>query len=153
MKAALMMVGLVATISLGGCDNEGPMPTPTPSSVPPRDMAAAPTPPPTAPVDMATVPTPPPPPPTTFPKTAAVTVGPGTSLTFAPQTVDIAAGGTVTWTWGGNLTHSVTSDRGVFDSGVKMTGTFSFTFPTAGTFGYFCVVHGRNVMFGSVVVH
>ncbi len=151
MKTTLMMVGLAAAVSLLGCDNEpspAPPPTPTtPSSVPPSDMAmAAPAP----GADMAVAPTPPTP---TFPTTAAVTVGPGTSLTFAPSKVDIAAGGTVTWTWGGTLNHSVTSDTGLFDSGVRTTGTFSFKFATAGTYNYFCVVHGRNVMFGSVVVH
>jgi plastocyanin len=150
------MAGVSAAIFVSGCDNEGPenqIPTPvTPASVPGRDMASS------APAhhgDMATTvpPAPTPPTPPSFPKSASVTVGPGGSLTFAPQNVDIAAGGTVTWTWNGGLSHSVTSDTGVFDSGVKMTGTFSFTFATAGTYGYFCVVHGRNVMFGSVVVH
>jgi plastocyanin len=84
--------------------------------------------------------------------TAAVSVGPNNTLTYAPMSVDIAAGGTVTWTWAGSIAHSVTSDSGVFDSGVKTTGTFSFTFSTAGTFPYHCTVHGF-VMAGTVVVH
>ena len=87
-----------------------------------------------------------------FPMTASVTVGPGGMLAYAPASVDIAAGGTVNWTWNGDLTHSVTSNSGVFDSGVKLSGSFSFTFPTAGTFPYHCLVHGF-VMSGTVVVH
>jgi hypothetical protein len=58
-----------------------------------------------------------------------------------------------TWTLGGILPHSVTSDTGLFDSGVHTSGTFAFTFTSPGTYVYFCTVHGRNVMFGSVVVH
>lgn len=143
MKTVFYVIGIAAAVAMGACDESTPTPTPTPAptptptTVPPPDMAMAPTP----------TPTP------TFPTTAAVTVGPGSSLTFAPQNVDIAAGGTVTWTWGGTLPHSVTSDTGLFDSGVMMTGTFSFTFATAGIYNYFCTVHGRNVMFGSVIVH
>jgi plastocyanin len=145
MKTALYVIGIAAALTLAACGDDNPTPTPAPAPTPtPSTMPMA---------DMATAPAPTPTPTPTFPTTAAVTVGPGSSLTFAPQNVDVAAGGTVTWTWGGTLPHSVTSDSGLFDSGVKQTGTFSFTFPTAGTFTYFCTVHGRNVMFGSVVVH
>jgi len=141
MKTALRLAGLAAAFVMAACDDSTPAPTPTPT---PTSVPAA---------DMATMPNPNPNPNPTSPMTAAVTVGPGTALAFAPQNVDIAAGGTVTWTWGGTLAHSVTSDTGLFDSGVKMTGTFSFRFVTAGTYNYFCTVHGRNIMFGSVIVH
>jgi plastocyanin len=87
-----------------------------------------------------------------FPTSAAVTVGPNGTLTYAPSSVDIAAGGTVTWTWAGGIAHSVTSDTGVFNSGIMTGGTFSFTFPTAGTFHYHCLVHGF-IMAGTIVVH
>jgi plastocyanin len=87
-----------------------------------------------------------------FPMTASVTVGPNGTLTYAPASVDIAAGGSVSWTWAGGLSHSVTSDTGAFGSSIQASGSFSHTFTTAGTFPYHCMVHGF-VMAGTVVVH
>jgi plastocyanin len=145
----ISLVTACALLALAGCasDDRGPT-SPAASSVPippsrgaSADLAVI--------RDMAPTPTPSP---VVFPTTAAVTVGPGGTLTYAPQTVDIAAGGTVTWTWAGGVLHSVTSDTGLFDSGIKSTGTFTVTFPTAGTFPYHCAVHGL-VMSGTVVVH
>jgi len=91
-----------------------------------------------------------------FPMQAAVMVGPGGSNSFAPGSVDIAAGGTVTWTWVSG-SHSATSGtaptpNGNWDSGVKTSGTFSHTFANAGTVPYFCTVHGV-AMTGTVIVH
>ena len=73
-------------------------------------------------------------------------------MMYAPRNVTISKGGTVTWTWRGT-THSVTSDDGTsFDSGIQTTGaTFSFTFDSAGTYPYHCLVHGQQ-MSGSVTV-
>lgn len=85
-----------------------------------------------------------------------VSVGTGGGRNFTPSTVNIATGDTVLWTWDGNF-HSVTSGTapnpdGLFDSGVNNTGaTFSFTFPNAGSFPYFCTVHGA-MMSGTVNV-
>jgi plastocyanin len=96
--------------------------------------------------DMATPPSP-------FPMSASVAVGPNNSLTYAPQTVDIAKGGKVTWSFQASLSHSVTSDTGVFDSGVLSPGAmFSFTFANAGSFPYHCTVHGF-IQSGTIVVH
>ena len=64
----------------------------------------------------------------------------------------ITAGGTVHWIWAGSP-HSTTSDTGVWDSGINsVPHSFDFTFPTAGTFTYHCLVHGQ-VMNGTVVVN
>ena len=83
--------------------------------------------------------------------------------TFSPATITVAAGDTVTWTVTKAIDepHSVTSgkpgaaDSGkVFDSGIKLTkngDTFSFTFPTAGEFDYYCTVHGA-AMSGHITV-
>ena len=92
-----------------------------------------------------------------FPQTAAVTVGPGGTLSFAPATVDIAAGGTVTWNWptGKSMPHNVTSvdtPAAFAASPTQVHGSFDLTFAKAGRFGYFCTVHGR-IMSGTVVVH
>ena len=69
-------------------------------------------------------------------------------LIFDPSDVTIQPGDTVKWTWRSS-DHSVTSNANLFDSGVHNSGfTFSFTFPNAGKFDYFCVIHG--MMKGSV---
>ena len=82
--------------------------------------------------------------------TASVTVG---DSAFTPATVTIAVGGTVTWTWSGANPHNVTfTDTTITASPTQTTGTFSHTFPTAGTFGYFDSVLGSAKMSGSVVV-
>jgi plastocyanin len=96
--------------------------------------------------------------PSTFPMTAGVTVGAGNALTFSPSTVNIAAGGSVTWTWAAEntLAHNVMSGdspAAFAASAIQTSGTYSVTFPTAGSFFYYCVVHGRNIMNGTVVVH
>jgi len=89
--------------------------------------------------------------------TIQVQVGAG-GLKFTPQNVTIQAGDTVQWTWAGN-THSTTSGTpgnpdGMWDSGVQNIGfVFNFTFTTAGTFNYYCSVHGTCCsMIGSVTV-
>jgi plastocyanin len=87
-----------------------------------------------------------------------VVVGPGNTLSFAPSTVDIAAGGTVTWNWAGGITmvHNVTSGDTVpafAASPTQSSGSFQATFAKAGSFFYFCTVHGRTVMNGTVNVH
>jgi plastocyanin len=80
-------------------------------------------------------------------------------LRFTPQNVDIQVGDTIEWIWGAG-SHSTTSGTpgqpdGRWDSGVvNQTGfIFSFTFTTAGTFNYYCSVHGGCCgMIGSVTV-
>jgi len=68
---------------------------------------------------------------------------------FDPSTQRVAAGGTVTWTWVGNVAHNVT-----FSSGPNQTdlisGTFERAFPSAGSFPYQCTNHGG--MTGTITV-
>jgi plastocyanin len=64
------------------------------------------------------------------------------NMAFDPDPVAINAGDTVEWVWdeGG---HSTTADDGSWDSGVLNKGAkYSQTFPTAGTFPYYCKIHG-----------
>jgi plastocyanin len=65
---------------------------------------------------------------------------------FSPRNVIVLRGGTVTWTWLGSDSHTVTNDTAsteIFDSSpAKSTGTFQHTFNTAGAFGYHCMIHG-----------
>jgi plastocyanin len=72
---------------------------------------------------------------------------------FLPAVVTVARGQSVVWTNGDVIGHTTTSDTpGIWDSGTVPPGqTFSFTFPTAGTYTYHCTIHGK-LMFGTVVV-
>lgn len=69
--------------------------------------------------------------------------------TVTPDT--IAVGDSVTWTWRGGESHSVTFATGS-SSSTQTSGTFKRGFPTAGSFDYHCVVHGL-AMSGVIVVH
>jgi len=61
---------------------------------------------------------------------------------FVPDPVSIKVGDTVHWVWDNN-NHSTTADGGAWDSGVRNTGDhFDHTFTSAGTFPYYCLVHG-----------
>lgn len=75
---------------------------------------------------------------------------------FVPATLGIDPGETVTWRNDGEHVHTVTSDDGLFDSGVfESAATFSFTFAEPGTYPYFCQVHGARGgvgMAGTIVV-
>jgi len=73
--------------------------------------------------------------------------------TSNPAVDTIAAGGTVTWTWAGVNSHSVesTGAPSFTTSTVKTSGTYAFTFTSAGTYTYDCGVHGAS-MSGRVVV-
>jgi plastocyanin len=85
-----------------------------------------------------------------------VTVG-GAALTFSPKTLTIDAGDTVTFVNAGGM-HNVAADNGSFRSGDPTNAAFSFTqtFATAGTFAYFCEIHGGPGgvgMAGSITVN
>jgi plastocyanin len=75
---------------------------------------------------------------------------------FAPKTITIAAGTTVNWPNPGAAPHTTTSDTGLWDSGQKAPGeSFSFTFSQAGTFPYYCTLHGTAGgvgMAGTIIV-
>jgi plastocyanin len=61
---------------------------------------------------------------------------------FRPGTLTIAKGTRVRWTNKGAVTHTSTSNKGVWDSGSIAPGdTFSRVFKKAGTFKYHCTIH------------
>ena len=73
-------------------------------------------------------------------------------MTFNPATITVAAGTTITWTNKDAITHTVTSDTNLFNSGnIVSNGTYSFTFPTAGTYPYHCSIH--TTMTAKVIVN
>jgi plastocyanin len=70
---------------------------------------------------------------------------------FAPASVTIDVGDTVTWTNDGPTPHSATADDGSFDTGIFNAGqSRSNTFDQAGTFAYFCTPHPN--MRGTITV-
>src|SRR5215475_11137084 len=71
-----------------------------------------------------------------------VTVG-GSANVFAPKTLTINAGDTVTFVNAGGF-HDVTASDGSYSSGAATNDPFTFThkFDTAGTFNYYCTIHG-----------
>jgi plastocyanin len=70
---------------------------------------------------------------------------------FAPRSITIDVGDTVTWTNEGPTAHSATADDGSFDTGVFEAGeTRSETFNQAGTLAYFCTPHPN--MRGTITV-
>lgn len=61
---------------------------------------------------------------------------------FAPSSLTVPAGSTVTWSNEQGVAHTVTATDGSFDSGSLDQGDeFSQTFDAAGTFDYFCAIH------------
>src|SRR3954452_6159370 len=95
-----------------------------------------------------------------IPTTANVTVGPGIvftsnhNTTHNPAVDTVAVGGKVTWTWAsGSIAHSVqsTGSPNFTSSATQSSGTYQFTFNTAGTYSYTCSQH-PGLMTGRVVV-
>jgi plastocyanin len=75
------------------------------------------------------------------PSTPAATVA-IQNFAFVPATVNIKVGNSVTWTNMDTAPHTATDLANAFDSGSLATGeTFNFTFNTAGTYTYHCLIH------------
>ena len=97
--------------------------------------------------------------------TVTVEVGPDGTMAFSPNSVQINQGDTVQWVWQYYypgygyypMSHSVTSGTpsqptNLFNSGIHAYPyNFQVTFPNAGSFPYFCKVHG-TAMKGTVEV-
>ena len=136
-RIAIRALFLVAAV---GCDDTmtGPSPTPTPSGPTPTPSVAR----------------------TVYVGTDAT--GQRTNAFFDPvsgtSTSTIPVGSAIQWVWRSG-THSTTSGTcpfgcvadGLWDSGIGSGMVFQHGFPTAGTFPYFCQVHG-TMMQGTVIV-
>jgi plastocyanin len=68
------------------------------------------------------------------------------NLSYNPRAVHVNIGDTVTWYHEDSGTpHTVTAHNGEFDSGSKYMhadDTFAISFPKAGTYTYYCRIHG-----------
>ncbi len=72
---------------------------------------------------------------------------------FSPMVITVVIGvnNTVTWVNKDYSIHTVTSNAGIFDSGLLNSGDkWSYTFSTPGTFAYHCAIH--PFMTGIVIV-
>jgi plastocyanin len=72
------------------------------------------------------------------------------SYRFAPKTIEVKAGSTVTWTNNDNFTHTVKVD-GQPDHKVGRGDSVSIRFDTAGAYHYVCTLHSHD-MHGTVIV-
>jgi LPXTG-motif cell wall-anchored protein len=158
--AALVSAQAPAPAADGGSDQavapeepvESPAPQPQPDAPPPPN--ATPSPAPTTPGE-ATEGTPPGPLPvadssTSVSAASSASVSAGDNF-FAPPSITIQVGGTVTWSNDGQVAHTVTANSGSFDSGNLNPGqSFGHTFSQPGTFAYYCQYH--QGMKGSVTV-
>jgi plastocyanin len=64
------------------------------------------------------------------------------NFTFAPQSITVKAGTTVTWTNDDDIPHTVAAKTKLFKSKALDSGDkFSFTFTTPGAYEYFCSLH------------
>ncbi len=79
----------------------------------------------------------------------AVTIA---GFAFAPASLTVKVGSTVTWTNKDSATHTVAWDDGSKGSGSLTAGgaPYTQTFATAGTFAYHCSIHSS--MKGTIVV-
>jgi plastocyanin len=86
---------------------------------------------------------------------------------FQPQKVKVASGNSVTWTNQAGVTHTITrctpsacfgrhggtgTDTGFGDPGLSNGQQYTFPFHGAGTYVYYCAIHGYAVMHGKVTV-
>ena len=72
------------------------------------------------------------------------------SYRFEPETIEIEAGQTVTWTNADNFTHTVKVD-GREDHRVGQGESVEIAFDEPGTYAYVCTLHSRD-MDGTVIV-
>jgi len=118
MLTGSLLMALSLLLVLTGCGTTTPAATPTPTSV------ASPTP------TSTTTPT---------PAHANVEIS---GFAFVPSTLTVSVGTTVTWTNKDSVSHTVTSNDNLFNSGTLANGaTFQHTFSQKGTFQYHCSIH------------
>jgi len=74
------------------------------------------------------------------------------NFTFAPPTLTVKAGTTVTWTNRDDIPHGIASANNTFakSKALDTDDSYSFTFTTPGTYKYFCYIHPH--MTGTIVV-
>lgn len=87
--------------------------------------------------------------------TCAAGVGTGqqvaaVNIAFTPPSTSVGVGGTVTWTNGDTVTHTITFDNGPDCGHLAAASSLTVTFPAAGTYAYHCTIHSS--MKGTITV-
>ena len=87
---------------------------------------------------------------TPAPSAATVTLS---DVTVTPRSVDIAAGGTVTWRNDDLTAHRLVSlaPNVVQSPRLEIGASYALTFSSPGTYPYYCTIH--DTMKGTVIVH
>ena len=152
--AAATQLSNPTQVSSGG--TASPIPataTPSATSIPAETTTAATTPQATSAPTQPAAPTPTPGPSGGLPLSATMGVTGTARYFWSPGQVTIAAGGSVTFTWSGAAAHDVTVPALGFETpgSPKPEGTYTVTFPAAGTFEVICVIHSAT-MRGKVIV-
>ncbi len=63
-------------------------------------------------------------------------------FSFQPDSITVPVGTTIRWINGDQVSHTVTSNDGKFDSSaIEKDGQFNFTFSEPGTYSYYCKIH------------
>jgi plastocyanin len=91
--------------------------------------------------------------------------GGGTLFCFTPESASGTTGSAVAWTNQSGVAHTVTvctastcpgapanTGSDSFDLSLGSAGTVQFTFSSAGTYTYYCKIHGYAAMHGAVTV-
>lgn len=77
---------------------------------------------------------------------------PNNHETFVPPQISLSSGSTISWTNDDSITHTVTSDEGLFDSNSISPGyTWDNTFDSPGQFDYHCLIH--PFMTGKIIIN
>ena len=63
------------------------------------------------------------------------------NFTFTPAELTVKVGDSVTWTNHDDIPHTVVSAGKFRSKAMDTDNTFSFTFPSAGDYKYFCSLH------------
>ena len=74
------------------------------------------------------------------------------NFTFAPKTLTVKLGTTVTWTNHDDIPHGIASSDNAFKKSAALDtdDSYSFTFTAPGTYQYFCYIHPHMV--GTIAV-
>jgi plastocyanin len=73
------------------------------------------------------------------------------NVAFGPASITVSVGTVITWQNNDGISHTSTSDTGIWDTGtIPPGGSKTTAFNTAGAFPYHCTVH--PMMTGTVIV-
>jgi plastocyanin len=93
--------------------------------------------------------------------------GGGTAFCYLPESATAVAGTPVTWTNSTSVTHTITrctpsacagngggtgAQAGFGDANLSPGTTYTFTFAAAGTYVYYCAIHGYAAMHGTITI-